>query len=263
MSKTIKDLTGQKFGKLTAIKPLEKRINKKVVWLCKCDCGNECEIVGVSLTNGNSKSCGCITNKHGMFGTRIYNVWHTMKERCYVKSQISYPNYGGRGIKVCDEWQEFIPFMEWAYSNGYDENAPRGKCTLDRIDPNGDYCPGNCRWVNWDIQANNKNTNVFIEYNGKLDTLSNHARRAGIKPSLAEDRKIKGKSAEDIFKNGRLGKIKKVAQYDKNMNLIKVWDSCMDICNTLGFNMSNLRGCLSGHRNSTHGFIWKYYEKEG
>lgn len=112
-------------------------------------------------------------------------------------------------------------------------------------------------------KANNKNTNVFIEHNGKLDTLSNHARRAGIKPSLAEDRKIKGKSTEDIFKNGRLGKIKKVAQYDKNMNLIKVWDSCMDICNTLGFNMSNLRGCLSGHRNSTHGFIWKYYEKEG
>ena len=115
----IKDLTGQRFGKLVAIKACGKK-EKKTVWLCKCDCGNEIEVVGTALSSGNTKSCGCITKKHGMFGTRIYNVWHTMKERCYVPSQSSYKNYGGRGIKVCDEWQEFIPFMKWAYANGYD-----------------------------------------------------------------------------------------------------------------------------------------------
>lgn len=199
-TKPIIDLTGRKFGRLKVIKMADYRKGVRVVWVCQCDCGNIIDIPGVNLTRKNgTKSCGCISKKHGMFGTRIYNVWHTMKERCYVKTQTSYNNYGGRGIKVCDEWQEFIQFMEWAYANGYDENAKRGECTLDRIDPNGNYCPENCRWVDWSVQANNKNTNVFIEHNGVVDTLSNHARREGISPTLAEERKIKGKTTEEIF----------------------------------------------------------------
>lgn len=195
----IKDLTGQKFGKLTAIKPIGKK-NKKTVWLCKCDCGNTSEVIGTALTIGGTKSCGCLRLKHGMFGTRLYNIWHSMKERCYVSSQTSYKNYGGRGIKVCLEWQDFIPFMKWSYENGYDEHADRGQCTLDRIDPNGDYCPENCRWVSMSIQANNKTDNVFIEYNGKIDTLTNHARTNGINPGTAESRRFKGKSVEEILK---------------------------------------------------------------
>lgn len=198
----IKDLTKKRFDKLVAIKPVGRKHNK-TVWLCECDCGNEIEVVGTALSCGNTTSCGCKTLKHGMFGTRIYNVWHTMKERCYVPTQTSYKNYGERGIKVCEEWQEFIPFMEWSYANGYDENAKRGECTLDRIDPDGDYCPENCRWVSWDIQANNKTVNVYIEYQGIVDTLSNHARRAGIDPRTAETRKIKGKSIEEIFAKTR------------------------------------------------------------
>lgn len=198
----VKDLTGKRFGKLVAIKPIGKKYNR-TVWLCKCDCGNEVEVVGTALSSGNTNSCGCSTLKHGMFGTRIYNVWHTMKERCYVKSQTSYKNYGGRGIKVCDEWQEFIPFMKWAYENGYDENAKRGECTLDRIDVNGDYCPENCRWVSQSVQSNNRRDNVYIEYNGVVDTLSNHARSAGIKPVTAESRKINGDSIERIFRSKR------------------------------------------------------------
>lgn len=195
----VKDLTGIRFGKLVAIKPCGKKYNR-TVWLCQCDCGNEIEVVGTSLSSGNTNSCGCTKLKHGMFGTRLYNVWHTMKERCYLETQISYKNYGGRGIKVCSEWQEFIPFMEWSYANGFDENAKRGECTLDRIDPNGDYCPENCRWVSWDIQANNKSTNVFIEYNKVVDTLSNHARKVGLNPVTAESRKINGDSVDRIFR---------------------------------------------------------------
>ena len=263
MSRTIRDLTGQRFGKITALKPLDKRRNKKVVWLCRCDCGKECEIVGSSLTSKNANSCGCLTEKHGMFGTRIYNVWHTMKERCYVKSHINYSNYGGRGIKVCDEWLDFVPFMEWAYANGYDENAPRGKCTLDRIDTNGDYCPSNCRWVSMSIQANNKTDNVYLKYQGITDTLSNHARRVGINPVLAEGRYIKGMELSDVFKVGRVGEVRKVAQYDKKMNLIKIWDSCKSICQETEYKETNLRGCLSGHRKTTYGYIWKYITKEG
>lgn len=197
-----------------------------------------------------------------MFGTRIYNLWHTMKERCYVKTQISYPNYGGKGIKVCDEWQDFIPFMEWAYANGYDENAPRGQCTLDRIDPNGDYCPENCRWVNFSVQANNKSTNVFLEYNGIVDTLSNHARRLGVNPVLAEGRYLKGMRLSDVFKVGRVGDLKKVAQYDKEMNLIKVYDSSKQASIETGIILTNIQGCVSGHRNSCGGYIFKYL-KEG
>lgn len=258
----ITDLTGNRYGKLLVLGLAKERIKGKVTWTCKCDCGNTIDIIGVYLTKEKgTKSCGCICKKHGMFGTRIYNVWHTMKERCYVPTQTSYKNYGGRGIKVCPEWQEFIPFMEWSYANGYDENAPRGQCTLDRIDPNGDYCPENCRWVSMSVQANNKTDNVYLKYQGITDTLSNHARRIGISPVLAEGRYLKGMELSDVFRVGRVGEVKKVAQYDKDMNLIKIWSSCMEICDTLGFNMSNLRGCLSGHRKTTYGYIWKYYEE--
>lgn len=257
--KPIKDLTGRKFGRLTALHQTGERKNNKAVWMCKCDCGNEYKVIGTQLTSGNTKSCGCIVKKHGMFGTRIYNVWHTMKERCYVKSQTSYPNYGGRGIKVCDEWQEFIPFMEWAYANGYDENAPRGQCTLDRIDPNGNYEPNNCRWVNSSVQANNKNTNVFIEYNGKLDTLTNHARNAGIKPTLAEDRMLKGKNVEEIFSKEKLNKGRKVIQYDKSGNFIRIWNSCREASEGTGINLSTLRMHLSGYTKICKGiFTFKY-----
>lgn len=197
---SIKDISGKRFGKCIAIKPLGKRKNNKVVWLCKCDCGNYFETIGTQLTGGKTKSCGCICKKHGMFGTRLYGVWRSMKERCYVESNISHKHYGARGITVCDEWQEFIPFMEWAYKNGYDETAKRGECTLDRIDVNGNYCPENCRWVDMSVQSNNKTNNVYLEYGSKIDTLSNHARRVGISPVLAETRKISGKSVDEIFK---------------------------------------------------------------
>lgn len=213
--KHIADLTGKRFGRLKVIKMADYRKRKRVVWTCECDCGNIIDIPGIYLTKKNgTKSCGCIVKKHGMFGTRLYNVWHTMKERCYVKTQTSYPNYGGRGIKVCEEWQEFIPFMEWSYANGYDENAKRGECTLDRINPNGDYCPGNCRWVGWDVQANNKSSNVYIEYDGEIDTLSNHARNNGLNPVLVETRKINGKSGSELFLPKREAK----TYYYKNGN---------------------------------------------
>ena len=258
----IKDISGQKFGRLTAIEFVGVE-NNKAIWLCKCDCGNTSKVAGTALRFGNTKSCGCTTKKHGMFGTRIYNVWHTMKERCYVPTQTSYKNYGGRGIKVCPEWQEFIPFMEWSYANGYDETAPRGQCTLDRIDPNGDYCPENCRWVDISVQQNNTRTNVYLEYNGVVNTLSNHARNVGISPVLAESRYLRGLSLSDVFKVGRVGEVKKVAQYDKDMNLIKIWSSCMEICETLGYKMNSLRGNLAGYTKTYKGYIWKYYDEEG
>lgn len=262
-NKPITDLTGRRFGRLKVKEMANYRRGRRIVWTCECDCGKIIDIPGNYLTKKKgTKSCGCLAKPHGMFGTRIYGVWRSMKERCYVESNISYPNYGGRGIKVCPEWQEFIPFMEWSYANGYDENAKRGECTIDRIDVNGDYCPENCRWVSMSVQANNKTDNVYMEYNGIVDTLSNHARNVGISPVLAEDRKVKGKSVDEIFSTEKLNKSQKVAQYDKNMNLIKIWDSCKEISEITGYSESSLRGCLSGHRKTSRGYIWRYVEEE-
>ena len=88
---------------------------------------------------------------------RLYNVYLGMRHRCYDPKIKNYRLYGGRGIKICDEWlNDYSVFREWAYANGYDENAPRGKCTIDRIDNNGDYTPQNCRWVDMKTQRKNQ-----------------------------------------------------------------------------------------------------------
>lgn len=198
----IKDLTGQRFGKLVAIKACGKK-EKKTVWLCKCDCGNEIEVVGTALSSGNTKSCGCITKKHGMFGTRIYNVWHTMKERCYVPSQSSYKNYGGRGIKVCDEWKDnFKEFYNWAI-NGWKKGL-----TLDRINNDDDYKPDNCRWVDRVEQANNRHTNYLIKYKGEIKTMAQWSKILKIDYSFIQIRMYKNKTMEEVVEEWNLKKKK-------------------------------------------------------
>lgn len=163
------DLTGQRFGKLTAIKVIGKK-HTSMLWLCACDCGNEKNITSNVLRQGLVASCGCaqydhlkknsISLKHGATRnrtmTRLYRVWLGMRERCNYPKNIHYSNYGGRGIAVCDEWNDYSVFCKWALENGYDENAPRGVCTLDRIDSNGNYEPSNCRFVSMKEQNNNR-----------------------------------------------------------------------------------------------------------
>ena len=109
-----------------------------------------------------------------------------MKERCYVTTQISYPNYGGKGIKVCDKWQEFIPFMEWAYANGYDETAPRGQYTLERRDTNGPYSPENCCWITIKEQERNKSTTIYVDDDGERITLAEYCDRHGTNYKTAQ-----------------------------------------------------------------------------
>lgn len=122
-----------------------------------------------------------MNKKHGLSHTRIDCVYKSMKARCYNASNSRYMNYGARGIKVCDEWlNNKNSFFEWAANNGYDPNALRGKNTLDRIDVNGDYCPENCRFVDMEIQNNNRRNNHLISYNGETHTIREWEKIKGI-----------------------------------------------------------------------------------
>lgn len=149
------DLTGMRSGFLVAQKYLGGS-----KWLCKCDCGEEKAVSGNSIKYGKTKSCGCMSNrlkseskkKHGALThdgkrPRAYIAWKEMRRKCSNPKHQSYKGHGGRGIKVCDEWQEYAPFYKWSLENGYDENAPTGCLFFERIDPSGDFEPGNCRWL--------------------------------------------------------------------------------------------------------------------
>lgn len=163
------DLTNKRFGKLLVVENTNKKRNKKTIWLCKCDCGNYKEVQVDNLTSGHTKSCGCLNGKgykHNLKNTRLYYIWSCMKQRCYNENHKQYKDYGQRGIKICNEWHEFINFYNWAINNDYQDNL-----TIDRINNNGNYEPDNCRWVNMKIQSNNRRSNHIIEYKNETHTL--------------------------------------------------------------------------------------------
>lgn len=128
---------------------------------------------------------------HGGSGTRLHKVWLSMRERCNRVHHPFYRNYGGRGIKVCDEWNDFRAFREWAFAHGYSD-----KLQIDRINNNGNYEPSNCRWVTGKENANNKRTNRIIVYRGKTYTLSQLAEKIGMGKTTLKERLNRGWSVE-------------------------------------------------------------------
>lgn len=131
--------------------------------------------------------------------SRLYYVWCGMRCRCNYKKSNRYKSYGGKGIKVCKEWDNYWNFKKWALENGYDINAKRGEYTLDRIDVNGDYEPNNCRFITNKEQSRNKSTNVFLEYKGERHTLIEWAEITGIKVGTIQQRFHKHWTPEKIL----------------------------------------------------------------
>jgi len=191
-----KNLVGKRFGKLTVVSFSYKNSLGKAYWLCKCDCGKKITTSGSNLVTGQSKSCGCFRNKllsvrrkkHGQSETKLYNVWRTIKSRCLLPNTISYKRYGGRGIKICEEWKKkFESFWRWAIKNGYKDGL-----TIDRIDNDGNYCPENCRWVTRKEQAKNRRTTVFYLLNGEKICLNDLLEKTGFSKSMYWRKRKKG-----------------------------------------------------------------------
>lgn len=194
------DMTGKRFGRLTVLRRshTHRHPNGKtsIMWLCVCDCGQKKAINGNNLRSGITKSCGCYhdeirraaTKKHGKTHSRLYGVWGSMRQRCNDPNHPAYQYYGGKGVAVCPEWDDFECFEAWAMSSGYNVNAKPHECTIDRIDNDGDYCPDNCRWVNSTVQSNNQQSNVLITFSGKTQTRAQWAKEIGIKYHTLRDR---------------------------------------------------------------------------
>lgn len=195
----------QKINRLT-IDDLFK-IDGRVYCKCICECGNIIESVRArSLLSGNTKSCGCLNKElqnernqkhndaHRDQKSRLYKIWVDMKRRCNNPKRKDAKNYLERGIKVCEEWDDFLNFKEWALNNGYCDDL-----TIERKDNNEDYCPQNCCWIPKSEQSKNRTTNHYITYNNKTQTLTEWAKELNINRSTLSNRLRNGWSIEKAF----------------------------------------------------------------
>ncbi len=190
------DITGRRFGKWTAISLHPQRQNKRTLWLCRCDCGTEKTVLTCHLISGRSKAClyckpvgeGATRFKHGSIRHPLYSTWRNMLDRCRNPSNQDWHIYGGKGVKVCDEWlSDFLAFVNDMGPK------PSPKHSIDRKDSNGDYTKDNCRWATAKEQARNMSRNVFVEYEGSRVTLAEACEVSGVNYGSAKWR----------LKNGR------------------------------------------------------------
>lgn len=193
----IKDLTGNRYGQLVVLECLGVRndygSHGSMLWSCVCDCGQESIKSTALLGTGRVNSCGCLVAKknrarstHGKTHIPEYWVWAAMRQRCSNSTDRYYANYGGRGIKVCDRWAKFENFLA---DMG---RRPSSKHTIDRINNDGDYEPGNCRWATQLEQAQNTTRTHWITHDGRTQSLSAWAREVGLTQAALKIRLRKG-----------------------------------------------------------------------
>ena len=176
------DHSGRKIGRLTAIAPVSRH-SRNIYWLCRCDCGTEKTISAHSFVHGKTMACGCLrlervkeaNSTHGASLTPTHKIWLGINRRCRNVNDRSYPKYGGRGITICERWNDFSNFLA---DMG---ERPGPKYSIDRIDNNGPYSPENCRWATNTQQVRNRRNTLMQEYNGTVKPLAKWADELGIK----------------------------------------------------------------------------------
>lgn len=180
------DLTGRQFGRLVALRPSGSRRSRSIEWECACSCGNTKLAGAGELMRGNVRSCGCLakdmTSKrsrtHGRTNDPTYRSWHAMRARCRYETHVYYQRYGGRGIRVCERWQN--SFDNFLQDMG---ERPGVEYSIERRDSDGNYEPSNCYWMLKARQSRNKSDNVWLDYGGRSMLLTDWAREMGIKKS--------------------------------------------------------------------------------
>lgn len=200
------DLTGKVFGRLTVISYAGKS-KKESLWNCRCKCGIEKVIRYNGLTRGKSTSCGCYRKEaikarnprakghERTFSNPLYRIWQSMKTRCYNERNPNYARYGAKGIRICQRWLDsFDAFVD-------DMGHPPEGCSIDRIDPYGDYTPENCRWATRMAQSQNQKRTRFYQWQGESLCLTEVARRANVDYFQVYWALIAGKSIEEAIKS--------------------------------------------------------------
>ena len=173
----LKNIAGQTFGRLTVLRRGPGNgARKRASWVCRCECGKERTVVGTELRTGHTRSCGCVRITHGKSKTKAYMAWICMNHRCNDPNDISWPNYGGRGISVCERWKSFENFLEDV------GDPPSPDHSLDRINNDGNYEPSNVKWSTQLEQSRNQRTNRMIEFNGKTQCAAAWGEEYGIHP---------------------------------------------------------------------------------
>lgn len=191
-----KDRTGAKIGRLTVIRLARKDRFSNAVWLCRCDCGSECEV----NLNYKTKSCGCLrvdtsrslNTTHGSSYTLIYNIWHGIKKRCLNPHFSEYPKYGGRGITICKRWEKFENFL-------YDMGERPPGMSIERKNNSGNYEPENCEWATPKEQARNRRSNHLVQFNGQCLCLAEWAEITGIHRATLWGRLNRGWNIQDAL----------------------------------------------------------------
>ena len=196
------DITGKMFGRLKALS-FEYVKNKNSYWKCICECGKVVIVSYANLMRGTTKSCGCLNKElilkrnliHGKTNTRLYRIWENMRTRCYNSKTINFHLYGGREIKVCEEWKnDFLAFYNWSMNNGYKKGL-----SIDRIDNDGNYEPKNCRWATEKQQSRNTRTNRLIKIKGEIHCFSEWVEKLKLTQSALRYRINKNWSEERIL----------------------------------------------------------------